>query len=265
MPHFKRNFLLCALLLVSVDLAVAAKTTPDLLSTEAILSEFVEDFAHDAFAAEVVFGFSVDDERWHMRVESDDADGFRSSLHEGFPEEPILYWEMTRATLDQIHSGMNGETATARARAEDPYPLRTRATDDFPRYLINQDLQDFIERLRLHFWTTGQPEVFALGAEYARESHGANVVGLVYREGLRTMWYQIDPGQHVNEDPADQVNPSHSLMIVTQARATCRFDGEEQIIEAGNAYLIPGGMSHECWNDFDEPMAGILIMYGEGA
>lgn len=230
-----------------------------------ILQSFVDDYVHDAFAAEVVFGFDVDGKRWHMRIERGET-GFSGELLDGFPDDPILYWELSGETLQRLDAGMNGETATARARADDPYPLQTRATDGFPRYLINQDLQDFLERLRLHFWTRGRPEVFPLGEKHARQSHGGNIVGLVYTEGMRTMWYQIAPGQHVNKDPADQTNPSHSLLIVTRDKAHCRFDGKEPvIIEEGNAYLIPGGMSHECWNDFDQPMEAVLIMYGEGA
>jgi len=105
------------------------------------------------------------------------------------------------------------------------------------------------------------PETFILSKEVARLSHGGYVVGLVYAEGLRTMWYQLDPCQHVNKDPIDQKNPSHSLVIVTRGK----FNVKELILEEGQAYLIPAEVSHEFWNSFENTSESILIMYGEGA
>ena len=51
---------------------------------EEILRGFVEDFANDPFASDLVFGFSINEERWHMRVEKSDDGLTSTSLHEGF-------------------------------------------------------------------------------------------------------------------------------------------------------------------------------------
>jgi len=85
-----------------------------------------------------------------------------------------------------------------------------------PSYFVNADLGGFVEQLRLHFWSRGNPEKFILNKEVARISHGAHIVGLVYTEGVRTMWYHINPGQHVNDDPDDQKNPYPILLIITK-------------------------------------------------
>lgn len=232
---------------------------------ETILRNFVDDFAMDPFAREMLFGFKVDEDKWHMRIEKDSSGKLSSSLANGFPNTPILYWEMDSKTLSWLNSGLNGETATARAQANDPFPLRTRVTEGFPRYAINNELNDFLEGLRLHFWTKGLPETFILSKDVARISHDAYVVGLVYTEGLRTMWFQVDPGQHVNKDPIDQKNPSHSLVIVTKGKYMAKIDGKEVLFEEGHSYLIPAEISHEFWNPFENPTQGVLIMYGEGA
>jgi len=232
---------------------------------ENILKAFVHDFSMDPFAREMVFGFKVDEDQWHMIIEKDSTGALTSFLKNGFPNTPILYWEMDSQTLSWLDKGLNGETATARAQANDPYPLRTRATDGFPRYTINKELNEFLEGLRLHFWTRGLPETFMLSKDVARLSHGGYVVGLVYAEGLRTMWYQLDPGQHVNEDPIDQKNPSHSLIIVTRGKFNAKIDGKELIFKEGHSYLVPAGVSHEFWNSFENAAESILIMYGEGA
>ena len=232
---------------------------------EIILESFVQDFSTDPFAREMRFGFKVDEDKWHMIIERDSTGKLSSSLENGFPNTPILYWEMDSKTLSWLNNGLNGETATARAQANDPYPLRTRATEGFPRYTINEGLNEFLEGLRLHFWTRGFPEKYILSKDVARISHGGYVVGLVYTQGLRTMWFQLDPGQHVNKDPIDQKNPSHSLIIVTQGKYKGKIDGKEVLFEEGHSYLIPAEVSHEFWNSFDAPAQGVLIMYGDGA
>lgn len=242
-------------------LAQTAQST----DTRTLLERFVLDFASDPFARDMDFGFDVDGERWHMKVESVGDNLFKSSLIEGFPDHPILYWEFSKATLDRFTEGLNGETATARARAEDPVLLRTRATPDFPRYTLNAELSAFIEQLRLHFWTTGIPEEFVLDGSVSVVSHGANVVGLVYQQGLRTMWYQVMPGQHVNEDPADQANPFDSLVIMSRGQLDAVIDGKPLLMREHRAYIIPAGMTHEFINKGDVPAEGILIMYGDGA
>lgn len=144
----------------------------DTPTVEATLQSFVDDFAHDDFARPMVFGFEVDGERWHMTVGGDPETGPVTALHPGFPEQPILYWEFSAETLRRLDAGMNGETVTSRARADDPIPLRTKATPGFPRYALNNDLNAFLEALRLHFWTRGRPEILPLGTEHARQSHG---------------------------------------------------------------------------------------------
>lgn len=256
------------LLLSMLDSSNLYSQNNESLSTaekEIILESFVQDFSIDPFAREMQFGFKVDEDKWHMTMEKDSTGKLSSSLETGFPSTPILYWEMDSKTLSWLNNGLNGETATARAQADDPYPLKTRATEGFPRYAINKELGEFLEGLRLHFWTRGLPETFILSKEVARVSHGGYVVGLVYAEGLRTMWFQLDPGQHVNKDPIDQVNPSHSLVIVTKGKYKAKIDGTELIFEEGHSYLIPAEVSHEFWNSFDSPAQGVLIMYGDGA
>lgn len=263
------NIILCTLLFLGIlpnkKLYSQDNESLSLSEKEKILNSFVRDFSKDPFAKEMVFGFMVDKDQWHMIIEKDSTGKLNSILKKGFPNTPILYWEMDSKTLSWFDKGLNGETATARAQANDTYPLKTRATEGFPRYLINKGLNDFLEELRLHFWTRGLPETFILSKDVARLSHGGYVVGLVYTEGLRTMWYQIDPGQHVNEDPIDQKNPSHSLVIITKGKCKAKIDGKEMIFEEGHSYLIPAEVSHEFWNPFDIPVQGVLIMYGEGA
>ena len=258
----------CSLIILLAGCCVPvslADTPPTGDSNQQILQSFVEDFGRDPFAREMTFGFKVDDDQFHMVVTGAEPEARQATLHTGFPEQPILYWEMSGATLRRFDEGLNGETATSRARAEDPVLLKTRATPGFPRYTVNPSLNEFIEQFRLHFWTRGIPEVIPMGKTWSVESHGGNVVGLVYRQGLRTIWYQIEPGQHVNEDPSEQVNDFDTLVVPVSGEVNARLGGKLQLLQTGRAYLIPAGMAHEFWNDSPVPYEAILIMYGEGA
>lgn len=252
-------------LLQSANLYAQAGGALSKQEKENILESFVQDFSKDPYAREMTFGFKVDEDKWHMVVSKESTGGLSAVLNAGFPSTPILYWEMDSQTLAWLDDGLNGETATSRARGDDPYPLKTRATKGFPTYTVNKELNNFLEELRLHFWTRGIPEKFKLSKDVARLAHGGYVVGLVYGEGLRTVWYQIDPGQHMNEEPEDQINTFNSLFIVTKGTFNAKIDGEEMLFEEGNSYLIPADISHEFWNSFDSPGQFVLIMYGEGA
>lgn len=234
-------------------------------STETILRRFAEDYRSDPTARTGKFGFEVDGERWHVSVERRDAAPASVILLPGFPAEPIFYFATDRETLVKLDRGMTGETATARARAEDPYPLRTRTTEGFPRYLINDQFDRFVERLRLHFFSRGRPEIIPLALEHSRVSHDVQVVGLVYRPGLRTVWGAILPGQHANRGPEDSGNPWDTLLVGMKGTCSGRVGGVDVMIRANEVILIPAQATHEFWNTGSESCEFLLVMYGEGA
>ncbi len=111
----------------------------------------------------------------------------------------------------------------------------------------------------------GLPEFLAFDREASRVIHGANAVLLHYFEGLRSVWYQVESGQHINPDPRDQTNPFPSLFIFLTGRGKARIGGTETDIHGGTATLIPAGVAHEFWNRFEQPLEFILIMFGQGA
>ena len=66
---------------------------------------------------------------------------------------------------------------------------------------------------------TVESEIIPFGAETTRVVHGAGMGVLYYQRGLRSAFFHIKPGQHINADPKDQTNPFPSLFIVTGGRA----------------------------------------------
>ncbi len=117
----------------------------------------------------------------------------------------------------------------------------------------------------MYIWTHGFREVIALGKEHSVSSHGGNVVGLVYRHGLRTLWYQIEPGQHVNASTEDQVKDFDTIIVPRKGEVHAKLNGKTMLLQEGEAYLITAGVAHEFWNDFERPNEGLLVMCGDGA
>ena len=117
-----------------------------------------------------------------------------------------------------------------------------------------------------HFWTKGQPEVVPFGElDQARVIHGAYATLFYYQTGLRSGYYRLEKGQHINADESDQVNPFPSLFIFIGGALECRIGGESISIDGKQTMLVPAGVSHEFWNPNDSPAEFIIIMFGEGA
>src|SRR3546814_11132376 len=92
---------------------------------------------------------------------------------------------------------------------------------------------DYTDRVRrelipawFRFFTTGTPEIVKFGFGHGRQVHGGHAVPLYYGEGLRTAWYGLKPGMHVNREPGDQVNEFDSIFVIL-ARSEERRVGKE--------------------------------------
>ena len=161
-------------------------------SAEDILRSFVEDFRSDPVAAEpVTFGVRVRGEGggdWHVVI-SGKAEGEKAAnvtLHKGFPEEGVGYFNMEMATLQRIGRGeLSLMTAMGKARASEIAPVEFDLTNGHdPGDKFWQRLSPLI----FHFWTRGLPEVVRFDKERSRLIHGANIVPLYYERGRRTAW-----------------------------------------------------------------------------
>jgi hypothetical protein len=157
---------------------------------------------------------------------------------------------------------LNAMTAIGRARMSDPTPLDFRFPADFQ---LTAGAMDFLLRLHFHFWNREWPEVILFGDGLVRKVHGGNSAIFFYQQGLRTGWYQLEPGMHINADEAEQANPFPSLLIVTRGRFRARLDGKDMTLEEGFAVHVPAGMTHEFWAEWDQYGEFVLVMFGQGA
>jgi mannose-6-phosphate isomerase-like protein (cupin superfamily) len=116
-----------------------------------------------------------------------------------------------------------------------------------------------------HFFNREWPEVARFGEGTTRRIHGGNAAILYYDLGLRSAFYQIEPGMHVNEEEDQRVNVFPSLFIVIRGSFQSRMDGRERTLHEGEAVLVPAGMTHEFWAGDDQYGEMIMIAFGEGA
>jgi hypothetical protein len=232
-------------------------------STSEILESFVNDFRADPAALDrgITFGIKVRDKgEWH--VVADGKGGVE--LKSGMPPQPSLFYVTDFQTLRMIHRGeMSALTAMGRARLSDKPPLNFGF---MPGFQPDADILGWGANFTFHFWTRGIPETVRFGPDTrSRLVHGAQAKILYYEKGLRSGWYQIRKGQHVNADPGDQKNSFPTLVIMINGQARARIGGKSMELKKGTCIHIPSGITHEFWNDREEPAEFIIVMFGKGA
>lgn len=226
-----------------------------------ILLDYARDYESDPYLdGPQTFGVRVGEDWYTIAAEPGDV-----RVTSGAPSEPVYFFVTDIETLNRIDRGeINALTGMAKARSTDFAPMDVDMMEGF------QPADDFVGELlgtAFHFWTRGAPEVIPFGRGMTRFTHGTNGALFYYQPGFRSGFFHIEPGHHVNEPVSEQTNPFPSLFIVTEGWAYGRINGVEMRIEAGNAYFVPAGHSHEFWlpDDATHDATGFLFMFGEGA
>lgn len=256
-----RNTSLALLSFFALQLASAQEKT-----VAEIISSYVADYRLDKFAAEPMnFGIEVPDVgMWNVNVTGKETDnGWEVSLADGLPETPTFVYRIELETLRAIDAGkINALTAQGKAFAGDYTPMSVYEMEGY-KPTFEQDAK--VNPFSFHFWTRGFPEVIPFGEGMTRRAHGSNFTVFYYETGLRTAWYRILPGEVVRGDAREQAMPFPMLVVATKGTTQGLMDGKEVTLGPGNAIFIPAGTQHKWWNDGDEVIEAILIMFGEGA
>jgi uncharacterized RmlC-like cupin family protein len=233
------------------------------ISIQKILEAFVQDFKTDTIVKERAFTFAVkirDKGDWHVIVDGQGG----VELKKGMPSVPVVYYITDYKTLLNIYQGkMTALTAMGRARMSDPTPMNFGFMEGFKP---SADFMGWGAKFTFHFWTRGTPEVVDFGKDTSsRFIHGAQAKILYYAQGLRSSWYGIKKGQHVNAKPEDQKNPFPTIVIMIKGVAKARIGGKLIDLKKDTCLHIPAGVSHEFWNDNEETAEFIIVMFGKGA
>lgn len=259
-----------SLLLIPLALGLVAnahaETSAPAGEVRDMLQRFADDWPKDPMFRAGSFGIRVgESSEWHVTGQAgEEGSASTATLAEGFPDTPAWYFVIdSEATLARIDRGeLAPGTAAVKAFSSDFAPMDVNFMEGF------QPDEGFVGGMLqtlFHFWNRGTPEITTFGEGNTRQSHGTDVVVLYYQPGLRSGWFSIKPGDHVNENPDSRTNPFPSLMVFTRGSGIARLDGVDHVLEEGQSLYIPAGMSHEFLNPGDTPVEGILLMFGEGA
>ena len=231
-----------------------------------LLREFTTDYAEDVtFKNAATFGIRIADDFYTVKaIPGSDRSAAVVSVKPGEPMEPTFYYTLEdSAHLRKLASGeFNALTLMAKAFSSDITPMDIEMQDGFQP---PEGFMDTLLPLTFHFWTKGQPAIIPFGPDNTRKTHGTNAGIFYYQPGFRSGWFNIEPGDHVNEDKNSRSNPFPSMFILISGEVTARIDGTDSRFTKGNAMLIPAGVTHEFFNQGAEPAFGFLFMFGEGA
>jgi len=259
----KRLFMLCVLLPLFSLSSSSHYSGQKQKSAEEMIRDFAASYQEKAAIEEkAVFSIEIKGEgggEWSVQIGPER----KVIILQGKPEEPTFYFTTDLETLRKIYkSELSAMTAAGRARASESAPLDIKfmeGTQPSPETMAR------ILHYTFHFFVMGSPEIVFFGEEHSRLVHGGNMVVFYYAKGLRTAWCQVKKGMVINKEERDQTNPFPTLFICTRGEGIAKLGGKVMNVKKGMMAYIPAGISHTVWNEKDEPLEGILIMFGEGA
>lgn len=259
----KSNYFIAVLLFSLFATSLTSYAQDDALT---ILNRYAEDYAIDTTLKEdITFAVKVDDDYWHIIAKAKtEAAKASVTVVEGKPKEPAFYFYTDIETLNKIDQGkLNALTASAKAFGSDFAPFDV---DVMEGYQPDESFLSTLFSVYFHFWTRGLPEVIPYGLDLTRFTHGAQASIFYYQKGFRSAYVALKKGQHANKDERSNSNPFPTLLIAIKGEGIMIINGVRSTITAGEAILIPAGVTHEFLNpDNEEPMEGILLMFGDGA
>lgn len=253
-----------------------AVTQEDHAEATAVLQIFVDDYRNDPMAIDSTFGIKMDDQFWTVSVARRETATPRGRLTDhsfgphditftqGEPSQPTWYFEIADMNvLRLIDSGsVNAATAAMQSFGSDEVGVEIRDMEGFSS--TSGDEGDMYIALS-HFFTRGTPEVTRFGRANSLETHGAQATALHMMKGFRILHFSIGPSEVVNEDPRLQYGQMPNLFIVTSGTGTMHTDDGPMALESGMSVFVPPFGRHEMVNDGDEPLEGILVLYGDNS
>lgn len=256
--------------------AQMALSEEELAEANAILADFAEDYASDHMAIDVTFGIKLGDRFWTVDVKrkevatprgrlTDHSFGPHSvTLSEGAPAQPTWYFEIAdMKVLRLIATGeINAGTAAMQTFGSDEVGVETRDMEGFKS--TSGDEADLYMVLS-HFFTKGKPEVTRFGRSNSLETHGAQATSLHTMKGFRVAYFSIGPQEAANADPRMSVGQMPNLFVVTSGKGKLFTDDGPMVLEKGMSVFVPQFVKHEIVNDGDEPLEGVLVLYGDNS
>ena len=247
---------------------------PTDLSIAQMLGSFVADYRNDPMAMSADFGVKVGAEWWNVsvtrrqsaypngRLTGHRAGPHKVELRQGAPARPTWYFELAdKSVLEEIFRGdLNAGTGGMQSFASDKVKVEIREMEGFTEKARGE--ADMYHALS-HFWTRGTPEITYFGRTKSLPTHGVGAVSLYTMKGNRIAWFSMMKDEAANADPALEAGQVPNLFIVTKGRGKAKLADNSFDLKEGMSVFIAPYVRHVLWNPYDEPMEGILVLFGD--
>jgi mannose-6-phosphate isomerase-like protein (cupin superfamily) len=251
-------------------------TEEEIAEATAIFERLVEDYRNDPMAISGNFGIRIADQDWSVAIERQEKSSKRGRLtdHEFGPHEiELLTAKPAEPTFVYIIANMdvlrliaegkiNAGTAAMQSFGSDQVGLETGKMNGFE---MDSGAEAHLYHHMSHFFTTGVPEITHFGPENSLETHGAQMTALHFMKGFRIGYFTMQPQQTVNADIRLQKGQMPNLFIITKGRGI-GYLGDSQIeLKPGMSIFVAPFVRHELTAVGDEPMEGVLVLYGDNS
>lgn len=205
----------------------------------------------------VQFVFQPEHEIWHIQFAPEQA----PIINKGASEAARFIFLLAPEILEKLSQGeISPLTAAGRAHISESAPLDFKLGEGLSLTTeIYLELIEFAQR----FFNAASPECIRFGIEHARVVHGGNAVAMFYGKGFRSAWYQLSPGEKLNE-PGD-TNPFPQAFVFLSGQGKAQIGSKKITVQQNQAYFIPPHQEHIVWNDQEEALTLIFLAWGEGA
>ncbi len=243
--------------------------------TRTILESFVESYKTDPMAITANFGIQIGDDWWHVnanRKQEGYAVGTKHifhnygphnvTLHEGKPEIPTWYFSLADKT---VLENINNKIWTASTAAMKSYPNDIVAFNLKNMEGFESSLEDdaIMYQVMEHFWKKEKVEVTNFARDNSLPTHGIGAVSLYTMKDKRIAWFSIRKGEAGNDNPDLEKGQCPNLFILTKGKGKALFAAEEIDVQEGMSVFVGPYVKHVIYNPYDEPLEGILILFGD--
>lgn len=253
-----------------------ALSETDASEATAILERLVADYRNDPMAISGRFGIQVADHDWEVTVERKEGSSRRGrltdhqfgphqvTLKSGKPSAPtFVYVIASMNVLRLIAEGkVNAGTAAMQSFGSDQVGVERETMEGFS---MDSGAEARFYHHLSHFFTEGVPEITYFGSENSLETHGAQMTALHFMKGFRIGYFTMQPQQTANADVRLQTGQMPNLIIITKGHGI-GYLGDRQIeLRPGMSIFVAPYVRHEFTAVGDEPMEGVLVLYGDNS
>jgi len=251
-------------------------TTAEVEEAQAIFERLADAYRTDPMAIDGLFGIKLADRLWTVEIARKESATKRGRLTDhqfgphrvtltvGKPARPTFIYVIANVdVLRLIATGkVNAGTAAMQSFGSDQVGVET---DQLEGFEMTSGAEAELYHHMSHFFTTGIPEITYFGPENSLETHGAQMTALHFMKGVRIGYFTMQPQQTANKDVRLQKGQMPNLFIVTKGRGIGYLGDRKIDLKPGMSIFIPPFVRHEITAVGDEPMEGVVVLYGDNS